>query len=267
MFCTSQCQNITVPTMTGKVQLTRVFYYNGKSYSPTNIKTVSEKISHIQPKIFKTTSFLGHSTWTLHLNGENVPNKDNSRLRIILYCILTVILITVIAFTVALWISHFPTPKISRKINLMYVNFNMKHSATLLKNDTLTKVETSTVSSICSTCTTNQVCLQNPGQLRPICKIIKDDQDPTGCGGLCLINSQYCRLLDSKHNIRACLNVQKGAGVRDCAPGQFRCKNDASICLPRVAICDGFIHCPDKSDEINCGKRYIKRFLFSGGLN
>jgi len=36
-----------------------------------------------------------------------------------------------------------------------------------------------------------------------------------------------------------------------CAPDEFTCDN--SRCLPPFVICDGYNHCGDLSDEVDCG--------------
>ena len=38
----------------------------------------------------------------------------------------------------------------------------------------------------------------------------------------------------------------------NCTLDQFKCQNNASLCLNMSLHCDGIPHCPDHSDEINC---------------
>lgn len=38
-----------------------------------------------------------------------------------------------------------------------------------------------------------------------------------------------------------------------CNKGYIQCENH-TICVPRNKICDGNSDCPDKSDEMKCGK-------------
>lgn len=111
--------------------------------------------------------------------------------------------------------------------------------------------KTETVMSVCLNCTREEVCLQNFGKIVPKCLKIKDFDDPTGCGGLCKINEQYCRLLDANFGIRACLNLRQA--MSSCASGYFKCVQ-IHMCVKDDKRCDGVINCYDKSDEMGCGK-------------
>ncbi|KAJ8939322.1 hypothetical protein NQ314_011180, partial [Rhamnusium bicolor] len=100
---------------------------------------------------------------------------------------------------------------------------------------------------ICSQCTPSQeVCLKIQEDEKPKCVNILDKNDPTGCGGLCQINTHFCQILDLKLRIYQCsplINTLK------CPNDTFNCGNR---CISEVKRCDGVIHCSNWSDEENC---------------
>lgn len=90
----------------------------------------------------------------------------------------------------------------------------------------------------------------------PKCKKIIDRKDPTGCGGLCKINKEYCKLLDEEIMLFQCRPLRNKL---NCSNEFFNCGNR---CIPKKLRCDGIFHCSDLSDEKNCGKTF-KHFLVS----
>ena len=56
------------------------------------------------------------------------------------------------------------------------------------------------VARYCDNCMANEVCLSNDLELDrlPACNRIKNDMDPTGCGGLCQVEYQICQRLGHK---------------------------------------------------------------------
>ena len=52
----------------------------------------------------------------------------------------------------------------------------------------------------CDNCMANEVCLSNDLELDrlPACHRIKNNMDPTGCGGLCKVEYQICQRLGHK---------------------------------------------------------------------
>jgi len=48
----------------------------------------------------------------------------------------------------------------------------------------------------CDECLPEEVCVALVGEPVPSCRLPKDAIDPTGCGGLCRINTEFCRQLD-----------------------------------------------------------------------
>ena len=49
---------------------------------------------------------------------------------------------------------------------------------------------------LCDDCRAGEVCVALVGEQVPSCKAANDSADPTGCGGLCRINTEFCRQLD-----------------------------------------------------------------------
>lgn len=48
----------------------------------------------------------------------------------------------------------------------------------------------------CDDCFEGEVCVAIFGEMVPICRRIRDRNDPTGCGGFCTLNRQKCHRLD-----------------------------------------------------------------------
>lgn len=104
------------------------------------------------------------------------------------------------------------------------------------------------LTTFCQNCTDNQICLKFAEPDKPTCVEPLDRKDPTGCGGHCALNTQYCHLLDNQHKVYQCRNNKN---TLKCPEESFNCGN---MCISMVKKCDGIIHCSDKSDEKNCGK-------------
>lgn len=83
---------------------------------------------------------------------------------------------------------------------------------------------------------------------KPECVVPIDYFDPTGCGGLCLINTEYCQMLSQKYNVYQCLPRKF---LLTCNDYEFNCQN---MCINGDKRCDGNIDCSNRLDEKNCGK-------------
>lgn len=112
--------------------------------------------------------------------------------------------------------------------------------------------------SFCNKCNkTEEVCLNIIEGRNPECIKIADKKDPTGCGGLCKINEEYCKLLDAKDELYQCRRL---VNTLNCSNEDFNCGNR---CISKKLRCDGMIHCTNQSDEKNCGKNCLKINTYS----
>ncbi len=48
----------------------------------------------------------------------------------------------------------------------------------------------------CDSCTSSEVCVALTGDYFPTCRDAADPEDPTGCAGLCAVDTQVCHRLD-----------------------------------------------------------------------
>ncbi|XP_020288297.1 uncharacterized protein LOC109856931 isoform X2 [Pseudomyrmex gracilis] len=94
----------------------------------------------------------------------------------------------------------------------------------------------------CDDCLGGEVCVALVDEEVPICRNTRDSRDPTGCGGLCVINKQKCHRLD--------VDAFKCVEINHCQDNEWTCTN--SMCLPLEYRCDGKMNCHDRSDEYNC---------------
>ncbi|XP_046596186.1 uncharacterized protein LOC107227048 isoform X1 [Neodiprion lecontei] len=101
----------------------------------------------------------------------------------------------------------------------------------------------SNVTRYCDDCFVGEVCVALVGDEVPFCRTGPDPRDPTGCAGLCLINTQRCHRLDV--DAFRCTNLH-----HHCLVGEWTCSN--GLCIPEVKHCDGHMNCYDHSDEYEC---------------
>ncbi|CAG9858167.1 unnamed protein product [Phyllotreta striolata] len=114
-------------------------------------------------------------------------------------------------------------------------------------NDTFNTTENTNIERkrYCSDCSAGYVCMKtDEGGAKPSCVAAADPSDPTGCGGLCLINTEYCHKLG--HDVVRCLPRRD---LLACDDGQFNCQN---MCVGAERRCDGVVDCSNESDEANC---------------
>ncbi|XP_026275499.2 uncharacterized protein LOC113204517 isoform X2 [Frankliniella occidentalis] len=94
----------------------------------------------------------------------------------------------------------------------------------------------------CDECLTGEVCVALGEEAVPRCHAVKDPLDPTGCGGHCKLNFEFCQRLD--------VDAFRCVDDSVCLPGEWRCGNQ--LCIPLVKRCDGHFNCYDHTDEHNC---------------
>ncbi|XP_044736867.1 LDL receptor repeat-containing protein egg-2-like [Chrysoperla carnea] len=102
----------------------------------------------------------------------------------------------------------------------------------------------------CGHCEFNEICIFLSRQTLAKCVQIKDANDPTGCGGICALETEYCREVMKGSNVFECVEIRKTFSPQcEIADNEFNC---GEICLEKSKICDGVINCVDRSDEIDC---------------
>ncbi|CAL4141747.1 unnamed protein product [Meganyctiphanes norvegica] len=95
----------------------------------------------------------------------------------------------------------------------------------------------------CKFCSIDKVCVALEGETHPTCREPLDASDPTGCGGLCVMDSEVCQALGSR-----AFNCHSAS---QCLHDEWRC--DDGLCIPHIKRCDGHMNCYDRSDEQHCG--------------
>ncbi|CAH2102533.1 unnamed protein product [Euphydryas editha] len=123
-----------------------------------------------------------------------------------------------------------------------------------LENNNLNKILMRNTSNRFCSCQTNEVCMLDEISGTSICKPAIDVDDPTGCGGLCAMETEACQLVDKSRGVRVCRLLTQVS----CSSQDWRCRN--GFCVPSEARCDGFIQCYDRSDEMHCECDLTKQF-------
>ncbi|XP_018060264.1 PREDICTED: uncharacterized protein LOC108695044 isoform X1 [Atta colombica] len=96
----------------------------------------------------------------------------------------------------------------------------------------------------CDDCFEGELCVAIFGEMVPICRKIRDHNDPTGCGGFCTLSRQKCHRLDV--DAFRCERVERFF----CLENEWTCSN--TLCIPLDKRCDGHMNCYDHSDEYDC---------------
>ncbi|CAD0194794.1 unnamed protein product [Chrysodeixis includens] len=104
------------------------------------------------------------------------------------------------------------------------------------------------------TCQKNEICMLDENSGTSLCRKPTDDDDPTGCGGLCALETEACQLVDKARGVRVCRLLT----LVTCSPDEWRCRN--GLCVPADARCNGSIQCYDRSDEMYCECDLSKQF-------
>ncbi|XP_063821697.1 uncharacterized protein LOC135071796 [Ostrinia nubilalis] len=103
-------------------------------------------------------------------------------------------------------------------------------------------------------CQTDEVCMLDENSGTSICRKAVDIDDPTGCGGLCALETEACQLVDRARGVRVCRLLT----LVTCSPQEWRCRN--GLCVRAEHRCDGTIQCYDRSDEMHCDCDLTKQF-------
>ncbi|KAK4877816.1 hypothetical protein RN001_010322 [Aquatica leii] len=183
-------------------------------YSDDHIFVIS-KNSIIKRNIF------GHK-WILKVNETEDINKT-SKIKIAAYSLVFTSILIAVCFGI-------------------FVSIDLKlFQFTKIKSFQMNFTEI-TKETLCN-CTNDEVCLKIVENLTPKCRSIVDRKDPTGCGGLCRINEEYCKKIHLR--VYQCRELIK----LNCSTEQFNCGNR---CVPMKMRCDGIINCSNGKDEQNC---------------
>ncbi|KAG7310688.1 hypothetical protein JYU34_003493 [Plutella xylostella] len=110
-------------------------------------------------------------------------------------------------------------------------------------------------------CQTDEVCMLNENSGTALCKKAIDIDDPTGCGGLCALETEACQLVDRARGVRVCRLLT----LITCGEDEWRCRN--GLCVDAAARCDGTIQCYDRSDEIHCDCDLTKQFRCGNSIS
>lgn len=102
-------------------------------------------------------------------------------------------------------------------------------------------------------CQNNDICMLDENSGTSLCRKPFDAEDPTGCGGLCALDTEACQLVDKASGVRVCRLL-----TATCSAHEWRCRN--GLCVPMDARCDGSIQCYDRSDEMYCDCDLTKQF-------
>ncbi|KAI4454818.1 ldl receptor-like superfamily [Holotrichia oblita] len=257
------------------VQLTKVHFYDPtRCEMNLEIPTISRDIFRCDLEknpIIKRNIF-GHK-WVLKINENQNSEKKKCSGKVIVYIWVFCCIVVAIAFGIYLSIEskYYPNkkdnitfmmspvetitenvvPNIEKFLIINNQNPNLApkyHEAT--KTPILFKLITTLPPPlICNDCIKNEeICMKMEEFHAPICVKIRDRRDPTGCGGLCELNTQHCKRLHSKIEVFQCV---KNKNILRCPGDNFSCGN---MCILKAQRCDGVVHCSNMADETDCGK-------------
>ncbi|KAK9745300.1 Low-density lipoprotein receptor domain class A [Popillia japonica] len=244
------------------VQLTKVHFYDpARCDRNLEIATISRDIFRCElakNPIIKRNIF-GHK-WVLKINENQDGEKHKCTAKIIVYIWVFCCIIVAIAFGIYFTIEskYFPaknhdntTPTVLPDEKFANDLNNVIHQNLTSKFDVTTSLQTTPALPspplICTDCIKNEeICMKMEEFHAPICVKLRDRRDPTGCGGLCELNTQHCKRLHSKIEVFQCV---KNKNILRCPGDDFSCGN---MCIPRTQRCDGVVHCSNMGDEMNC---------------
>ncbi|XP_065172698.1 atrial natriuretic peptide-converting enzyme-like [Atheta coriaria] len=254
------------------VELTKVHYYESFRKHRNRIthpgaaemcETIDNKINiNIKRNIF------GQKSWTFNVQPKNEfkkpKNKSGKLLPVIVTsCVIFALILSAAIVTVIYMCNIHKHNQHNQQNNLKIPNNHntsrilvfdhaeisvekVLHKMNLHSQDGVSKTPHNDIKMTVCVCETNEVCLRQKDGL-PKCVKGRDGRDPSGCSGLCAVNTEHCRLLDRKLMVYEC--VQNGGGLH-CPLGYFNCAD--SLCLHVDNKCNGRVDCGDLSDEIDC---------------
>ncbi|XP_050312329.1 uncharacterized protein LOC126747627 [Anthonomus grandis grandis] len=261
------------------VELTKVHYYDQTKRSHNmGISTISREMheNDFNKNMMIKKNIFGHR-WVLKIN-EQQNNDLKSKIQrkyLTLYIIVVFCIIVAVSFGIIFSIDH----DIFKHINNTHIRNILVNDSIDIRtkiflsdvNDDLTSKESLQTKQIlpfsdkysierrnriellniarskyCPDCSTEDVCLKIEEVERPRCLPKVDKKDPTGCGGYCKINKEYCKLLDKGLAVFQCLPLKN---LLKCPESTFNCGN---MCISVTKRCDGRIDCLNMEDEINC---------------
>ncbi|RZC35245.1 low-density lipoprotein receptor-related protein 6 [Asbolus verrucosus] len=224
------------------VELTKIQYYDSKNAEPLVIPTISREIfdNHVNSNVIIKKNIFGHR-WVLKIN-EIGGGGDKFHWRLIVYVLVFSCIIIAVAFGLYL---TFDKSSLHLSNRLNETGISHQNAPAVVPTPTPTTHEKITTK-LCQNCKPRDICLKLSETDTPKCMEPLDKKDPTGCGGFCYVNTQFCQLLDNLHQIYQCSNLKN---TLKCPSNAFNCGN---MCINKSKRCDGIVHCSNKSDEMNC---------------
>ncbi|KAJ8735559.1 hypothetical protein PYW07_007179 [Mythimna separata] len=151
------------------------------------------------------------------------------------------------------------SPEKSRLINVISkirknIRTYPKHSSNSDESEKSKEVNNRDLSQRFCSCQKNEICMLDENSGTSVCREPTDNDDPTGCGGLCALETEACQLVDKARGVRVCRLLT----LVTCSANEWRCRN--GLCVPAEARCDGAIQCYDRSDETYCDCDLTKQF-------
>ncbi|XP_074029553.1 uncharacterized protein isoform X2 [Leptinotarsa decemlineata] len=245
------------------VELTKVHYY-GKNGNDRNLRisTISREVyenSYNRNVIIKRNIF--GQRWVLRIN-ERDDLKKTHKYRIALYVLVFCSILLAVASGIFFSLDKLifkEDSKTSNKYKLQEA-VSDTHTTNKTREDrllnatrnenpaTVYEMEKKTYSPpFCNDCISGvEVCLKVEETGKPRCVLAADWNDPTGCGGLCSINTHFCQILDARLKVFQCSLL---TDTLKCPKGAFSCGN---MCISQEKRCDGVMDCSDLLDEKNC---------------
>ncbi|XP_018572381.1 low-density lipoprotein receptor-related protein 2-like [Anoplophora glabripennis] len=261
------------------VELTKIHYYDrSKRESNLAISTISREVcqNNFNRNVIIKKNVFGHR-WVLRINDGEGVHKKRKKLRVVVYILVFCSIVVAVCFGVFFSIYKNKSKASDQKIvhlepitntpqvNDTYINKMHENQVTIGAAETTTIYTTtstiqteqtaiysyinepSTPTSLCGPCALSQeVCLKIHETDAPKCTKIADKNDPTGCGGLCPINTHFCQILDARGKVYQCSPIKKSLMCRNST---FNCGN---LCISKEKRCDGLVHCSNGSDEEKC---------------